>query len=126
MFKKHFLKFTLVPLFILSILACYFRFVVHKDYLITFESDCDPYLEKCFVGCEDEECNEEYFYTLMTREATEVEDLCGVDITECDEVYSCPLNREVFCQVEYCSDITGECENLSEKDIVIDSITFDI
>jgi hypothetical protein len=110
--KKYFLTYTLVPLFIISIIASVYRFMILNDYLVTYEIDCDPASTSCFVGCENEECSEEYYYQLVTREASKIESLCGVDITNCESANYCQTN-EPHCVVEQCDASNNECSNTS-------------
>jgi len=77
--------------------------MVVGDYTVTYEIDCDPNTTSCFVGCEDEDCTENYYYSYMTRQAKVVENLCGEDITDCEAALSCQTGEE--CYVELC---TGE------------------
>ena len=97
--------------------ASYYRFMVIKDYMVRYEGPCDQYTESCYIGCEDDECSEQYFYTEITRHANDIYSLCGEDITDCEAANTCsPIDRE--CSVAYCDlDIERDaCETISEVD----------
>ncbi len=120
-FRENILIYTIVPLLILLSAASYYRFVIQKDYLVSYEGDCDPYTETCFLYCEDDECTEPFYYSIIERKASEVFALCGTDVTLCDEAYECQENVET-CSVTYCDiEFDGkECEVLTEKDFTED------
>jgi len=92
--------------------ASYYRFVVLHDYTVGYEGDCDPAVEYCYIGCEDDECTEEYFYSYITRPADELRALCGPDITDCDEAYECK-DGDSKCSIEFCDpSYDEECSDL--------------
>jgi hypothetical protein len=98
--------------------------MVLNDYVVAYEGDCDPYTESCFVGCEDDECTEEYYYTLIEKYAPNVKAQCGTDITECDAAYECLPEDGGRCQITYCDpDVDGDetCEVLMEVDQIQES-----
>lgn len=113
-FKRYFLTITLLPLLVLALSASYYRFVVLKDYMVTYEAECDPYTEQCFIYCEDEECEEIFYYKYLTRQASEIYLQCGSDITECEAATSC--SEEIACEVTYCEDDPENCEDLDDID----------
>jgi hypothetical protein len=59
--RQHFFSVILVILLAFVTLVSYARFFVLDDYIVMYEGDCDPYTESCFIGCEDDECTEEYY-----------------------------------------------------------------
>jgi hypothetical protein len=117
-FKKHFLLYTVIPLLVLTSMASYYRFMVAHDYLISYEGECDPYAEDCFVDCEDDECTSEYYYTKVYRHAVTIAELCGEDITDCEAASSC-MRGESDCSIVYCDvEVDGEaCETLTSTDL---------
>jgi hypothetical protein len=93
--------------------------MVLHDYVVAYEGDCDPYTENCFVGCEDDECTENYYYSLVQKYAADVKAQCGTDITDCEDAYKCLPEDGDQCDVTYCNPaIDGNvCELLTEADI---------
>jgi|GEM_PF-370942 len=112
--------YTLTPLIILFIGALYVRFMVLQDYMVAYESECDPYTQVCFIGCEDDECTSEYYYSQMEKYAPNIFGQCGEDITDCDKAYICLPEDGEGCSVTFCDpEIDGDsCENLTEGDYV--------
>jgi hypothetical protein len=82
--------------------------------MVSYEIDCSPYNESCFVGCEDEDCISEYYYSVVTRHASEIEKLCGQDITNCSEAESCAIG-ESQCTLSSCIPEQDECDNINEQ-----------
>lgn len=118
-FKRFFLIYTLLPLFILAAAGSFFRFQILSDYMVTYEGWCDEYTEECFIGCEDDECSEEYYFTYVSRHANNILALCGSDITDCEDADYCQ-EEENKCQVEYCDAEVDECESFTESDALLD------
>ena len=120
-FKKYILLYTVVPLIVLLTASAYYRFFVLQNYLVSYERECDPYTESCFIYCEDGdvECTEPFYYSIIEREAFEISNLCiSGDVTECEEANTC-LAATSSCSVIYCdieSD-TDSCENLNQSDL---------
>jgi hypothetical protein len=116
-FRKYFLIYTIIPLLILTIGATYYRFVVLHDYRVSYEGSCDPYKSQCYVGCADDECTENYYYTHVERYSSDLYNLCGRDITSCEVSNYC-TPEEVNCSVSYCDLETEEdCETLNIDDL---------
>jgi hypothetical protein len=119
--KKHLynhLFFYLVLFFILiALIISFCRFMIARDYVVGYEGVCDPIMKECFVGCEDEECTKEYYYTKMEKYAPDLYAECGEDITDCEEANIC-LPSDNNCSIVYCnSEIDGDsCETLTEED----------
>lgn len=108
--SKHVLAAIVVPLIALSAVASYYRFVVTSDYIVEYEGECDPALESCFEGCEDDACEETYPYKVMHKYAADLRETCGPDITDCTEASMC-LPGDQECTVTYCDpDELGEDE----------------
>lgn len=106
--KNHPLAVILIPLLLIAAFMSYDRFMVRGDYIAAYEGDCDPATESCFVGCEDDACNEQYYYSYIEKHATELREMCGPDITDCDEAYSCQ-EGDVSCEISYCDSTTDDC-----------------
>lgn len=103
--------FSLVLLFavIIVVFISYNRFIVRQDYIVGYEGDCDPVIENCFVGCEDDECTSEYYYTKMQKYEPDLYAECGTDITDCEKANVClPNDRD--CSKTYCDSKTSEEE----------------
>jgi hypothetical protein len=112
------LSYVLVPTIIVLIFISYFRFVVYRDYIVEYERECNPATEDCFIGCEDDACTEEYYYSLMTKYASDLYSECGADITDCEEAQIClPDDRE--CSITYCdTDVDGDaCEAHTQESV---------
>ena len=109
-----------LALFVLSAGVSYHRFMIAGDYTVEYEGECDPATETCFIGCEDEECSEVYYYTIVEKHASDVHGQCGPDITECEEASMC-LPNDTACSITYCSpEELGEgeaCEDLDESNV---------
>lgn len=113
--RKNFFTIAIIALMILTVSACLTRFLVLKDYDVTYEVECDPYAEQCFVSCEDDACDEVYHYKYITTHATELFDFCGPDITECETASTC-IDGQIDCEVTFCSPQSDECDNLTWAD----------
>lgn len=102
---------------ILAVLAVAFfscnRFILKSDYVVSYEGVCDPSFESCFVGCEDDECTQEYYYTEVQKYAPDLYRECGKDITDCDVANIC-LPEDKDCSVTYCDPETNEDGTCSE------------
>ncbi len=113
-FRDKLLLGSLLTLLILTISASYYRFVVSLDFLVTYEIDCDPETENCFIGCEDEECTAEYYFSEIERGAQWLETMCGADITNCEIMNSC-TDTEEYCIVTRCDavDTPDDCSEFT-------------
>ena len=105
-------------LLLLSVAGSYYRFMVAHDYVVGYEGDCDPMEHSCFIGCEDEECSEQYYYSHIERYAPALYEECGVDIVDCGSAFSCSSDSE-DCIVTYCNASSGEdcatADNISSE-----------
>lgn len=106
-FSRHILFIVLVPAILAAGYFSYDRFMVKHDYMVTYERDCDPATESCYIGCEDDECTEEYYYSLIEKYAADVYGECGPDITDCEAASVC-LDEERSCTITYCDLEAGE------------------
>lgn len=114
--KKHLLWLTIGPLLLFMIIVSYVRFVVLTDYLVSYEAICDPQAQSCYVGCDNEDCSENYYYAIITRHANEIEALCGKDISDCSAADTCSADEEQ-CAVEYCdpAETFQSCDDINPK-----------
>lgn len=120
--KKHFFSYIVFIFVVFLITASYTRFVVENDYIVAYEGDCDPYTESCYLWCEDDECSEPFYFSVIERHAAEIYSLCGEDVTVCDDAYYCDESVE-YCEIYFCdAEFDGEdsCEYLTEEDYVDD------
>jgi len=107
-FRDHFLFFILAPLIIIVGVISYYRFMINHDYMVGYEGNCDPVSEKCFIGCEDDECTEEYYYSQIIKYAPDLYKECGGDITDCEAANIC-LPEDRNCSITYCDpEIDGD------------------
>jgi hypothetical protein len=116
-FKKHIFAYTLIPLTVMLVSASFYRFIVLHDYLVSYEIDCDPSSESCFIGCEDDECTAEYFYALIERRADDIYNLCGPNIVECEAALECSQSS-THCNITYCNpdiDEEGTCSTIHSE-----------
>lgn len=122
-FRSHFLMYTLVPLFIICVGAAFFRFMVVHDYLVAYEGECDPMTESCFIGCEDDECTETYYYMEVEKYAPDLLKQCGDHIEECEAANVCIPIHDTQCSITYCDPVTDgdSCETLPEEGVIDDT-----
>jgi len=100
-FRNHIFFYILaLSVFVVSIIS-FHRFIFEHDYMVGYEGVCDPNTDKCFVGCEDDECTKEYYYSEMVKYAPDLYKECGSDITDCEAASVC-LPSDYKCSVIYC------------------------
>lgn len=105
---KNFFFYTVLALLILLACASYYRFIVIDDYLVSYEAACATETESCFIGCDDDACSSEYYYSLIERPASEVFALCGENVLECEAANFCEGGSGT-CTVTYCDpEMDGE------------------
>ncbi len=116
-FSNNYLLYALTLLFTLFISTSYVRFIVLQDYLVAYEGTCDPALNSCFIGCSDDTCSEEYYYSEVQKYAPRIFEQCGTDITDCNEANICLPQDDENCSVTYCDpNIEGEeCTGLIDS-----------
>jgi len=93
-----------------SVAFAYYRIVERRDFMISAEAECDPYVEKCFVYVCDpatEECTgdpeeDTSYYKIMKRRAFNVP-LCDPNTDESCEALICP-EGEKDCSYELCEE----------------------
>lgn len=115
--------YTLVPGILIVGALSYYRFMVKYDYVVAYEGKCDNSKESCFIGCEDDECTKEYYYTKVQKYAPDLRAECGDDITDCEVADVClPADRK--CSVTYCvSGVGGDTCSIIQKKIETESNT---
>lgn len=126
---KIFNQFTLyavIGLLILTISVSYYRFIVLHDYDVSYEIDCDPAQSSCYIGCEDEECMETYFYARMQKYAPNIKNQCGLDITDCPDASECLPSDNGRCLITYCDIEAGDEECVNNSIIVTPDSTNDL
>lgn len=122
-FSNHYFFYVVSLLIVLSGISSYFRFMVNNDYMVSYEGECDPTVDTCFLGCEDDECTESYYYTNMQKYAADLYRQCGPDITGCEEANIC-LPEDYNCSITYCDEeVEGEgvC-SIPEEDSNVEDI----
>lgn len=115
-FRKNFFFYIITSLIIVVGVISYSRLFINQDYLVEYEGECDPITENCFVGCEDDECTEEYYYTKIIKYAPDLNQQCGKDITDCESANIC-LSDDRECSVTYCDIETDKeiCELITRE-----------
>lgn len=116
--KKHFFLYIILVLTVFAVAASFTRFLSQQDYLVSYEGDCDPYTESCYVCGPDDGCDEVFYYSVIERYASEIHALCGPDVTVCDDAYYCGESVE-HCEIFFCDPIIdGEeyCDDLPAGD----------
>lgn len=115
-FRDYILLYTLVPLIVGLGVVSYVRFIVNHDYIVAYEGRCDPAIESCFIGCEDDACTTTYYYAKVQKYAADLYAQCGKDITGCEAASMC-FSDDRQCSITHCDVATdGEaCEALVEE-----------
>ena len=118
--RSHiFAYFIILAIFVVAG-ASYNRFIVERDYFVSYEGACDPSYESCFIGCEDEDCEVLYYYSQVKKYAPDVYRQCGSDITNCAEANRC-IPGDKMCSVLYCdAETDGECYSFTPEVILED------
>jgi hypothetical protein len=125
-FKGNFLLYFLFFSIIIFGSISFYRFVFLQDYIVYYEGDCDPAVNSCFVGCEDDECNTEYFYSKVERYAPRLIKECGNNIINCEYANICSLGEEgcfiTFCDREVHENSCSSFSFVEDNFIIEDSI----
>lgn len=107
-------------LILASVGATYWRIMVEKDYVIEAQTDCDPYVDECFVwecdpesDVEGEACTgdpetDSWYFQVIRRNASNVP-LCDPNTDEECEALVC-AEDEPECEYEFCTE-----ENMEEQ-----------
>jgi len=87
---------------VVTSVVSYYRFMIKHDYVVGYEGVCDPTVEQCFIGCDDDACTEEYYYSKMQKYTPDLYAECGKDITDCEAASVClPEDRD--CSITFCN-----------------------
>lgn len=116
--KSNIFFYLILLLSVLAFSAGYVRFVILHDYMVGYEGECDPATAVCFIGCENDECTTNYFYTKMQKYEPRLFEQCGDDITDCEEANYCLSDNDEKCLTTYCNpevDI-DICEKFTKTD----------
>lgn len=113
-FKKRFLLYTLVPLFVFFITVSYYRFFVIHDYVISYESECDPNKYDCFKKCADDACTSQTYYKVVEKYAPIILHECGATVEDCSFAKVCTKQNGNLCVVTYCDPLKGlnDCDDI--------------
>lgn len=101
-FKEN--KFLYIVFFMMFFTICvsYVRFLIIHDYIVAYEIECDPLEHTCFIGCENEECSEEYYYAKVQKIAKDIQKQCGKDISNCEYAKRCIRGIDTGCTITFC------------------------
>jgi hypothetical protein len=112
--KLLFYIFFLLTILFLS--SSYFRFIIINDYNVAYEGSCNEITEICYLGCEDENCEIPYYYTLVQKHAANLKQQCGSNIVNCEEANICLPEEGDSCFIIYCNpEIDGDlCETITD------------
>jgi len=117
------LTMVFVVLVLGSVGVTYYRYIVQKDFLVKYETPCEPSEEACFVyecDLEADECTgnpeeDTTYYSLMYRKAYNIPE-CDVEVEgDCDDAYVCPDGEE-GCSVVTCTEETATAEEVTCSD----------
>lgn len=119
-FRDHIMFYILVPLIIIVSAVSFYRFIIKGNYVVSYQGSCDPTTEKCFVGCEDDACMKESYYTKVQKYAPDLSAECGKDITDCESANVC-LSNDRNCSITYCDTETDNniCSTNSIKEDIL-------
>lgn len=125
--KRYFLVYTLIPFTVISLAASYYRFMITYDYEVIHEGICDPYQEQCSLYCENDKCDEPFYFKTIHRRADTLRNICGdILVSECANAQSCQPNEQ-SCFVTYCTPGSEEiCEDLEMPDMPYQETDFEI
>jgi len=111
--RGNFLLLINSVLILLVVGSSYYRFMVLHDYQVSYAGDCDSEVQSCYIGCDDEEeadaCESTYYYSIITRQADYLYDLCGRDVYSCDAAFECQPD-DPSCTIDYCDATSSEDE----------------
>lgn len=116
----HLFIYVLVVLIGIAGIFSYHRFMINRDYMVGYEGVCDPAvnLNKCFEGCDDDDCIQKHYYVKMVKYAPDLYNECGEDITDCESANMClPDDRD--CSVVYCDSEVEQANCAIEVDTQI-------
>jgi hypothetical protein len=111
--KSKILIWIFVVLIIASVGVTFWRIMIKKDYIISAQTDCDPYAEKCFVwtcdpnstvegeACVNDPEKDIWYFQVVNRKAFNIP-LCDPNAEGC-EALVCP-EGEADCSVDFCTE----------------------
>ena len=122
-FSDIFFSFLIIIFIIVVCIVSYYRFVIKQDYVVGYEGECDITVNNCFIGCDDDSCTKEYFYSKVQKYAPDLYNECGKDITDCANANVC-LVKDKNCTVTYCDpEIDGDtCQKIVINENIIQKI----
>jgi len=113
--KKSKIFFIIFGLLIIgSVAFTYYKIMIKKDYIIEAQTDCDPYVEQCFLwecdpesDVEGEACtgdpeNDSWYFQVARRNAANIP-LCDPDKDENCDPWTCG-DQEADCSTEFCTE----------------------
>ncbi len=109
-FRNHFFFYIVAVIIFMTGAFSYYRFMINQDYIIGYEGVCDPAkdMNKCFKGCDNDDCTEVHYYSKMVKYAPDLYRECGDNIINCESASSC-LSDDRYCSVAYCnSEVNGD------------------
>ncbi|MCX6766033.1 MAG: hypothetical protein NT136_03685 [Candidatus Moranbacteria bacterium] len=124
--KSKILIAILLVLTLASVGYTFYKIMIQRDYVISAQIDCDPYVEKCFIWeCdpasteEGEKCTgnpEEdiWYYKIAERNANRIP-LCDPETDETCDPWTCE-EGEKDCQQILCDEVTAEEQEASCND----------
>jgi hypothetical protein len=124
------LTIVFVLLLVTSVGVAYYRYMVQENFLVKYQTPCNPATESCFVyECdpEAEECTgnpeeDTTYYSLMYRLAKNIP-ACDVNVEgDCDAAYTCAAGEQK-CEIVVCNDDTSleeESACTNPEDFVIE------
>ncbi len=112
--KNHILVLVLVPVIVLVGAFSYYRFMVEHDYMVTYKGICDPRVDSCYIGCENDACESIYPYMTVEKYAADLYTQCGADITDCKAANLC-VEGELSCTITFCDASIDECIEAEEE-----------
>ena len=101
---------SLLLLLLASAGASYVRFFVNSDYLVTYSTECNPDESSCYLGCDDDACENPSFYMYIERPAQDLNDMCSQeDIASCLARLNCAATPGKQCVEMFCDSATEDC-----------------
>ena len=121
--KRHFFSYVLILFIVVMGVTSYIRFLVYHDYVVEYEGVCDPDVQNCFVGHEENDSNQEYYFTKVIKYAPDLYKECGNNITNCEKANTCLPNEKscfiVFCEEEDGTDICSHPRLIKDSKLSI-------
>ena len=106
-FLDYFFPYAILLLVVMVGVASYYRFMIKRDYYVSYNGLCDPAIEKCFTNYEDGVDEKSKYYSKMEKYAPDLYKECGSDITDCKDANECVLGDR-NCSKTYCDNNVAE------------------